>query len=271
MNPIDLLPIFLELSKKFPELIFWKHFERGINGEGDIDTIAPFYLVPEISSEFIRLTMNSTPEVVAVVECRYAINVRPHFVVNTRDFPSLFQFDISWSPIRLSMPWCDTSKLVQFTMINNWGIRVLQPGALAVVLFMLYGVSRNGKNNMKNHDYRDMLKGLREDKATAIKFVESVLPSSLYNIMLSLINDLNCRDWSTNLTRKLWWSIAFKAAIPQLKAGPRCWIDLLERGWITRSRIHHHSRSAIQDSIKQYLKDMRHDHHNITLKPDMFG
>ena len=126
-----LLLLFGELTKKHPDLIFWKHFDRGISGLGDIDAIAPNYEVDKISADFIRLVFEYFSDAKGVVECRFPINVRPHFIVFESKYPELFHFDISWQPLRLMFPWCNADTLTKFSIVNANGIRILSPGALS--------------------------------------------------------------------------------------------------------------------------------------------
>lgn len=270
MNANDFLPLFVELTCKFPELIFWKHFDRGINGLGDIDTIAPPNLIPNISAEFVKLAMDNIPDAIAIVECRYAVNVRPHFVVSTKDFPALFQFDISYNPMRFGVSWCDPVKLTPFSMISDSGVRILRPGALSIVLFLLNGLSRHGTNTLKSYDHKDIIDGLRNDKTTAISFVESVIPAQFHNLLIELIDELNIKDWSVYYTKRLWWAFVRKSAIMHLISGQVSWMKSINRLRIAQSRKHHHPRVVSVENIDLYLKAMHHEKHVITTKPNVF-
>lgn len=269
MKSIDLLPICIELTNKYPELIFWKHFSRGINGEGDIDTIAPTYLLSEISNDFVNLTIQNIPEVIAVIECRYATNVRPHFVINSQNYPNLIQFDISHNPMRLGISWCDPTKLSSFSVKNELGVRVLKPGALAIVLYGLYGLSPLGKNLLKTHDYLDFIEGIRNDQATALEFVKIVIPGEFQDLFLDLIIQISTEDWSVNLTKKIWWAFMKKSFLIHLNTGPsKCYIAY-KRFRIAQNRIHHHPRTIINRSIEQYLVEFTNDYHFINMNQNI--
>lgn len=270
MNANDFLPLFVDLTNKFPELIFWKHFDRGINGLGDIDTIAPQHLLNNISSEFIKLTLANIPDAIAIVECRYSVNVRPHFVLSTKDFPTLFQFDISYNPMRFGVFWCDPAKLTPFSMINDLGVRILRPGALAIVLFLLNGLSRHGTNTLKPYDYKDIIDGLRNDKTTAISFVEWVIPVQFQNLLIDLIYELNKKDWSVYYTKRLWWAFVRKSAINHLISDQVSWMKSINRLRIAQSRKHHHPRVVSVENIDLYLKAMHHEKHVITIRLNEF-
>lgn len=260
------IPIFEDLTRKYSNLIFWKHFESGLEGQGDIDTIAPPELVNAISSSFVQLSLERIPNVVGIVECRYSENVRPHFIVLREEFPSLFQFDISWQPIRLGVPWCDPAHLVQFSRINELGIRVLQPGALSIVLLMLYGISRKGQCCMKRSDHHDMLYGIRHDLDTALNFVEHVIPHYFRTKLQKLVLELETNDWVPNLTKEIWYDLVKGSVKFHFLSAQFNWFKIFSRLNRNKNSKHHHSRIATQKNIEQYFAEMKQPHHLVSRK-----
>lgn len=272
MKRHDFLPIFVELTRQYPELIFWKHFDRGILGEGDIDTIAPMNLVNQISSSFVSKTLEYLPDSVAVVECHYSIHVRPHFVVLKPEFPNLFQFDISWNPMRMGLPWCDPLSLAYFSFINAMGIRVLRPGALSVVLVMLYGISWKGNNYMKTHDHNDVLAGIRAEPDVAHQFINTMIQNNLNKSLHDLVIHLKTNEWSASIVKQIWRGIVFNALRYHL-ANPKHFMKIFIKNptffMAHGKRKHDHDRGASQPSIQQFLNDMSIHHHVINSKPEM--
>lgn len=264
----DLLPLFVELTKKHPDLVFWKHFERGISGQGDIDTIAPFSEVDKIGADFIHLVFEHFPEAKGVVDCRHSTNVRPHFFVFESEYPKLFQFDISWQPTRLSLPWCNPASLSMFSIINDYGVRILTPGALSIVLIMLYGINPNGTNRMKQHDWKDVQNGVFLDSKSAHAFIDLQISYSLRADLHKLILNLENGMWSSICVRRIWRNILFQSIKMHLSQGTRhCLLvaaNLYKSEWLGQQKEHHHARHAEQATWSEYLNNMSSDLHVIS-------
>lgn len=175
----DLTNILKDLTSEFDTLVFWKHLDRGLAGSGDIDSIAPEEVAVQVCERFSKLAAETWSDVELIFRCRHAPGVHPVFIVRQNDFPSLIQFDVSFRPSRMGLPWLNPNSLAEFSMLNDRGIRVLYPGALAIVLAFLYGIQRSGRTKMKAHDLSDMTHGLRHDPETATRFVDRVLPATL--------------------------------------------------------------------------------------------
>jgi len=273
MPASDFYPIFVDLTKCYPDLIFWKHFERGIAGEGDIDSIAPLDLVNEISSSFVNAVIERIENIVGIVECRYGDNTRAHFVVLKSEFPKLFQFDIAWAPRRYGVTWCDIKVLAKFSYINEMGIRVLKPAALSIVLLMLYGISWRGRNFMKSHDYQDLLIGLRTEKEIAHQFIDAVIINELRAPLHNIVNQLQMNTWCKGLIRETSRAIACKLIRDCFSNGPQHYVSLmlpLYRKLINKQKYeHHHSRIAVQSSIEHYFAEMANKHHKISRKNEI--
>lgn len=240
MKRLDFLPIFAELTEEFPELVFWKHFDRGINGLGDIDCIISEEMLDDVSAAFVRKVFFRIPGAYAVFQCRYSLNVRTHFVVINGEFPSLFQFDISTMPVRFGRPWCHPCSLVDFSCINDDYIRVLKPGALSVVLLMLYGVNCKGVNSIKSHDMSDLLDGVFRERQVLFDFIEYVIDSKYKKILISIFDAISNNFWPSLLIRTLWFRLAIDACYFHLNRSPS---DLIYK-FIRRinGASHHHLR-----------------------------
>jgi len=182
--PESSLPALLaRLSAEYPQLVFWKHLERGLDGSGDIDSLAPAVVAEYVCARFAQEAMRIWADVELVFACRHAAHVHPVFVVRGGMFPLLAQFDVSYSPVRMGLPWCDPSRVAAHAHLDACGIRVLNPGAQAVVLLMLYGLHRLGRPRFKPYDRVDIQNGLRADRSGAHAFVDDVLPTLLRKAM----------------------------------------------------------------------------------------
>lgn len=259
----DFLPVFRELTSRYPGLIFWKHFERGIRGDGDIDTIVSKESVQEISDDFVRLSLESVEDVAGAVICHACENVIPHFLVLRSQYPDLFQFDISFNPIRLGAPWCEPTALSQFSEINHFKIRVLRPGAQAVVLFMLYGISPRGANSLREDDYADVLDGLRSDFATANACIAAILPPAISPIVKRCLRRLRLGVWPKGAVRLVWVAIATRSFGFHLVRGPVYWYRAAKK-IAERDMAHHHSRRANVSNMADYFAASIKTNHRIT-------
>ena len=201
-----LLVLCQRLTLEFPSLVFWKHLDRGLSGSGDIDAIAPPAVAELVLTHFSNHVENLFDDIGAIFSCCHADNIYPIFLLTTSAFPKLLQFDVSYQPVRFGLPWCDPAQLSKFSVINQEGIRVLQPGPLAVVLLMLYGFNRSGALRMKPHDWTDVKKGWVEDSGTALHFVVTVLPIVLHEPIINMLESLGSTgsQWNRGLAKHVW-------------------------------------------------------------------
>jgi hypothetical protein len=212
----DLQEVCMMLTNEFPDLIFWKHLNEGLDGSGDIDAIAPTEIADEIV-EKISSIFAQFADTIAVFKCKHIKNVNAVFIISNLKFPRLLQIDITFMPLRFGMPWCDPIDLVDFTKYQN-GIRVLEPGPECVVLFMLYGISYNGIPKFKVNDFNKII--YQYDETNCKRFINSVLPAriqenvhkSLNSIQISRLN----KKFHANLLL-LWLKLLFIAFIYNIR------------------------------------------------------
>jgi hypothetical protein len=254
------------LSAEFPSLIFWKHLERGLAGLGDIDSIAPPGQALVICERFAVLASQAWEDVELVFACRHADNVHPVFVVQRDVFPKLYQFDVSYRPVRMGMPWCLPDALVDFSHLNNDGIRVLRPGALAIVLLMLYGIHLRRRPQFKPHDFVDITYGLQQDMRTARSFVNIVLPSGLRSSMQFWLTNGFQSSKENGLfvladLRSSYWACARAASFFHLRSGLRSVIAARRRRLKNLCEVekivHHHDRIVPAGDITDFIVRMK--------------
>jgi hypothetical protein len=169
------------------------------------------------------------------------------------------QIDISWLPKRFGVPWCAPELLRAFSMMNSDGIRVLKPGALCVILLMLYGLSRRGQNTLKKHDYESVLYGVRYDSEVAHQFCEIVLPEKTGNSMKLLLRELQSSDWNEKAARKVWLDFIFFALKSHLAGGPIYFTKTIENKYQPlcglNQIVHYQNRIATQSTWQDFLAD----------------
>ncbi|MCW1309096.1 MAG: hypothetical protein QXZ25_04570 [Candidatus Bathyarchaeia archaeon] len=223
IQTIELLPVFVDLTQKYPSLIFWKHFERALSGKGDVDSIAPRCELACISRSFRELAFAKIPQVYAILESSYLENTKMNFVITHGNFPKLLEFDIGSIQSRLGIAWALPEKLIEFTTINQYGVRVLKPGSQSVVLLVLYALNRRGENKLSRNDYDELLSGIRSDYQSCMKTIESLFPPKLSEPLFRVVNFLYHGHWDSVAIRKAWRSV-FLAGISQLLLNPvRMW------------------------------------------------
>ncbi|EKD98697.1 MAG: hypothetical protein ACD_23C00305G0001 [uncultured bacterium] len=264
-----------QLTLEFPDLIFWKHLARGLNGSGDIDAVAPAAEALHVVRRMPELVKENFPDAVLVFACRHAANVHPIFVVSKRIFPRLAQFDVSFNPIRFGMPWCNPADLVRFSVLDEHGIRVLRQGALAVVLLMLYGINRDGRSSLKAHDWSDIALGWANDPEVAKQFVQAVLPIAIQKPMRDVLESLGREDNGSKV-RALWWACARTAMFHHLCHGWKPLTAILRRRLANlcavQTAVHHHDRVIQCEHIVSFIQKIQ-DSENVLFerKPEQFG
>lgn len=257
--------ILTNLTSEFDTLVFWKHLDRGLAGSGDIDSIAPADVAPQVCERFSELATETWPDVELVFRCRHAPGVHPVFIVRQKDFPSLIQFDVSFRPSRMGLPWLNPNSLAEFSMLNDRGIRVLYPGALAIVLAFLYGIQRSGQTNMKAHDLRDMTHGLWHDAETAERFVDRVLPATLRPNFFRLVTEVSQALSSSKDDFGAWshstWNACLSTAARYHAARigtklPAILVDKCLGNCNVREIVHKHDRIVSDLDLKSFITQM---------------
>lgn len=262
------LNIAKQLTQEFPALIFWKHFDRGIVGAGDIDTLSPQHAVDAIATRVAEMVAESFPDTICAVRCLHARNVQPLFFVRTGAFPFLPEFDITYRPSRMLACWADPIRVLDFAIQDKNGVRVLKPGALAAVLLMLYGFNRAGHFRMKEHDWRDVQVGVSEDSQTAKLFARSVLPRPVTRPALAFIEALerSACSWDSALARRVWTALLWNG-LCEVTLKPvlllRHWRSQ-RLGWcLLGSTVHNHDRVVQNLTLDNFVLAMRGTEHVI--------
>jgi cyclophilin family peptidyl-prolyl cis-trans isomerase len=88
-----LVNLCAELSYRQNDLVFWKHIDRGLSGDGDIDTLAPHNSVENVSSDIVNFAFDNISGTVGAAVCQHPNNVRSHFFVVNGYYPKLLQID----------------------------------------------------------------------------------------------------------------------------------------------------------------------------------
>ena len=247
------LKICQHLTLKFPDIIFWKHVESGLNGIGDIDTFATKESSPLIAQYFSTLAVEVFQDVRSIVACDhlpYAILI---YIARESVYPVLNEFDIGWEQKRFGWPCLTNNKLLPLSEINQMGIRAPTSGAQAVILLILYGFNCKGKNRLKDNDYLTITVGCSTDFSNAMKAVKIILPLVFHNPMNSLLKNLGSviPIWDLKLSRKIWFLFLFYAFIYHIKNIAKFFDYLLicrRQTCDFRKILHNHNR-VVQGSI----------------------
>ncbi len=261
----SLTALLARLSTEHPQLVFWKHLDRGLAGMGDIDALAPPDVAERVCESYAEGVRQIWKDVEIVFACRHALGVHPVFVVRGGQFPSLEQFDVSHAPVRMGVRWCDPSRVPTHTHLNACGIRVLRPGAQAVVLLILYGLHRIGRPRFKPYDRIDIQNGLGADRSGAHAFAEDVLPIQLRKAMhrwieAGLPNPDSCGACVTWNAALAWWA-CMGGTVGQILSSPvwairYIWERNNDELCEVRRVVHHHNRKVPDGVMNEFVERM---------------
>lgn len=270
-----LTTILKDLTSEFETLVFWKHLDRGLTGSGDIDSIAPEEVAVQVCERFAELAVQTWPDVELIFRCRHAPGVHPVFIVRQSAYPTLTQFDVSFKPTRMGLPWLNPNSLTEFSTLNDRGIRVLYPGALAIVLAFLYGIHQSGRINIKAHDLSDITRGLQHDSTTATRFVDRALPVALRPSFHALVAGISeplgvskeyFGAWSQSA-----WKACLSSAVKYHAAAfggslPRILIERYFGNCDVRKIVHQHDRVVPDLNERSFIERTIHSEHVLLKK-----
>lgn len=268
----EIISLCSELSDMHSDLIFWKHFDRAIDGYGDIDSmLINETKLDQVSTDVVKLIFSKISNVQAVVTCGHLSYARLHFAIVEGMYPRLFEFDIGVTAKRFGITWLISNNINKYVVRNDHGVSVLSPGSQAVVLLALYGITWHGKNILKPHDYKSVIEGIHFDRDCALEFCDDVLPVGINQLFKELINEIYLLGWSELIIRKIWRNF-FSAAINKVILGDKSEaLELIVNKWGTlcnvRELVIKGNRTVPQSDWKKFINQCICKEHTITLSP----
>lgn len=184
-----------DLTAAQPSLVVWKHLDRALTGRGDIDAAAPQQDIPTIARD-ADIVAGRAFGATHAIRCNHQPNLHMQFFVQPDRMPDLFQFDIFHHPSRGAATWADPRAMLELSTIRPDGIRALRPGAEAVGLTVLNGISLRGHERLSADDRATVNAGLAADLVGAYRACAIFAPKPARRALLALTQNLAHGVWS---------------------------------------------------------------------------
>jgi hypothetical protein len=184
-----------ELTRRHERLVVWKHLDRSLRGQGDVDATAPEQDVPAITQDAISIAA-ATLSATHTILCDHVPSARLHFFVQPHRLPHLFELDIWMQPSRGSARWADPCTIVPLAILGVYEIRQLRPGAEAVMLLVYQGLSWKGQNRLTGEEQETVERGLADDLEGAYEACRAFPPRPARAALLTLVGRLHHGTWS---------------------------------------------------------------------------
>jgi hypothetical protein len=198
-----------EMSDRHRSLFVWKHLERALRGQGDVDAAAPAGDLANILAD-IDAIGQKTLGATHVIRCHHVADKSLHFFVQPDRLPQLFELDICTQPSRGLAPWATPSRMLAMTVVTPEGIRRLRPGAEAVVSIVYHGLSSSGRARLQGDDLLLVNKGLAEDMVGVEQACLWLPPRPARRSLFALAAQLSQGRWERRTAQHTY--IAFAAA-----------------------------------------------------------
>lgn len=196
MIPDPLRVAFLrELTCRHENLVVWKHLDRALRGQGDIDAAAPAEDVPSIATDAVSISA-TTLGASHVIRCHHVADKRLQFFVQPQRLPQLFEFDVCVQPSRGFAPWADPHSMVPLAIMGVHGIRHLRPGAEAIISLVYHGISWQGQDKLAGDERQIVERGLTDDLEGAYEACRTLPPGPARSPLLVLVRSLCRGTWS---------------------------------------------------------------------------
>jgi len=192
------LTFLRDISRENQRMVVWKHLDRSLQGLGDIDVAAPAADLDNITASSL-VSAGSALKASHAVICDHLPSVRLHFYVQPERSPELFEFDVITQPSRMTSRWASPTKLVGLSVVDPTGIRRLRPGAEALTLLVMQGMTSAGADKLKAHDRECVLSGLAVDLDGAIEACRVLAPPLARRQLASFVERLAHGEWDASM------------------------------------------------------------------------
>jgi hypothetical protein len=228
------------MTAKHPDLVVWKHLERALRGQGDVDAAAPARDGAAIRAD-AQAIAGRTLAASHVILCDHIADKKLHFFVQPDRLPQLFEFDVCSQPSRGLAPWASPDLMLPLATMSGEGIRRLRPGAEAVVLLVYHGLSPSGLARPRGREAALVDFGLAEDREGAERACATLPPRPARRALAALIGHVSEGRWDSTLASRAYAGfVVASCAHPrfsarrlglraQLAAGRECVMSVLAR------------------------------------------
>lgn len=254
-----------ELTRRHQDLVVWKHLDRALLGQGDIDAAASISEADAIVADVVRMA----PTILGathVIPCNHVENKLLHFFVQPHLLPQLFEFDLCTQPARGLAPWANPAGMLPLAVVGPEGIRRLRPGAEAVVSLVYHGLSPRGTYRLTGDEWEIVVRGLAEDLPGAQQACSALPPRPARIPLRELVECLSNGIWTEKHARRAFFGfVASGLAHPsftvrrvlfrtRLTVGRECLMSRLARK---------HGRQVPETGLDQLLRDARETGHDV--------
>lgn len=201
----QLLELCQKIASLYPNVVFWKHLDRGLIGSGDIDIFADSSSLDLVSNSIQEFAFKKLDGIKGYICCGHLSYARLNFIVLSDLYPKLLEIDVGSISTRLGIELFGIHQLLKYSIINDDKLRVLRDGAQAVVLIILYLISPSGNLKLKPDDHLTILHGLRSDRNTAQRFWQDLNVQIDQKFFDQLCDSLLSGKNQKFLVRKIWW------------------------------------------------------------------
>lgn len=183
-----------QLSQRHPGFLVWKHLDRSLVGQGDVDAAAPAHEVQVISADAMAIAKR-TIGATTVILCQHVADKHLQFFVQPDRLPQLFELDICTQPSRGLAPWAPPQRMARLTTMTPQGIRSLRTGAESIVSLVYHGISAGGHDRLRGYEREIVRVGLAGDMDGAVQACKLLVPALARGHVLELARRCAEGDW----------------------------------------------------------------------------
>lgn len=172
-TPVDRTELWLglvrRLTEAFPAWSTWKNTDSAFAGTGDIDSLAPPALWPEIEATFFDWCREQGFG--PAISCPHVL-MGPHLVAIQPDSPYILQLDVKERVTFRGSTLVDARALLDLAVMDERGFRRARKGADGVFRLLSNGARRGGRMNeegMRVKRVRELLAADREGAVLAAR------------------------------------------------------------------------------------------------------
>jgi hypothetical protein len=209
-----------EMTSRHPSLLVWKHLERALQGQGDVDAAAPIDNIDAIRTD-IDAVARDTLAATHVILCDHVADKSLQFFVQPDRLPQLFEFDVCSQPSRGLAPWANPHLLLTLATMSTEGIRRLRPGSEAVVSLVYGGLSPTGTSSMRDHEIELVKADLSHDIDGAERACRTLPPWRARQPLLELVTQVMHGRWDRRLAQQAYLGFVMSCCAHPLFAARR--------------------------------------------------
>lgn len=174
---LDGLPweaLLAELTSSVPNWTVFKHLDRALSGQGDLDAAAPRHSWNGITATVAEWFLGSRPDAV-VVPCDHVTHQRVLLLIDPDRLPVVDEIDLLSVSSLKGAPWARAEDLASLSSVGPYG-RTLRPGAQSVVMALMYGLDYKGNVRIPDWEVAAVRRGACEDPEGVDLAVRVLLP-----------------------------------------------------------------------------------------------